>query len=158
MENQVVVKCMVNHAVSISVRSIPFHCEWIGKGAERKISAEVLEQAMYDPGVRYMFETGMLYIEEMAAKQELGLEPEDAEVPVNIIVLSDKQKRDCLINVSYDDFVKIVDKLSLEQINELADYAIDNKLIDLERDEYIKDKCGRDIINTIRLVRQNKEA
>lgn len=158
MENKVNVKCMVNHAVGINVRSIPFRCEWIGKGAERKIDRDILEQIMYDPGVRYMFESGMLYIEEMETKQELGLEPEEAEEPVNIIILTDKQKRNCLINMPYNDFTSVVDKLSIEQLNELVDYAVENKLIDFERDEYIKNKCGRDIINTIRLMRENKEA
>lgn len=158
MENKIVVKCTVNHPVSIMVRSVPFSCEWLGKGAEHKIDIGILEQIMYDPGVRYMFETGMLYIEELDTKQELGLEPEDVDEPVNIIVLDDKQKRDCLIKVSFDDFKKIVDSLSLEQINELAQYAIDNKLLDFDRDEYIKEKCGRDIVNAIRLARANAEA
>ena len=40
-----------------------------------------------------MIDSGMLYIEDMAVKKELGLEPEDAKEPVNIIVLSDKEMR-----------------------------------------------------------------
>lgn len=158
MENKITVKCTVNHTVSINVRSIPFSCEWLGKGAEKKISQEILEQILYDPGVHYMFESGMLYIDELETKQELGLEPEDASKPVNIIVLDDKQKRECLIKKPLEEFKKIVDKLSLEQINELAQYAIDNKLVDLERDDYIKAKCGRDIYASIQLAKKNAEA
>lgn len=151
IDTKVVVTCMVNHPVSINVRSIPFAREWIGNGSSQKIEKDILEQIMYDPGVKFMFDHGMLYIEDMEVKKELGLEPEDAREPMNIIVLDDKQKRDCLIKLSYKKFTELVDKLSLEQVCELARYAIDNKMIDYERDEYIKSKCGKDIISTIRL-------
>lgn len=154
---KIAVKCTVNHSVSIKVRSIPFACEWLGKDSVQKIDKEMLEQIMYDPGVRYMFETGMLYIEEMATKQELGLEPEDSTKPVNIIILDDKQKRNVLLKYSFAEFKKMIDKLSIEQVSELAQYAIDNKLLDPDRDDYIKEKCGRDIINAVRLARANAE-
>lgn len=157
MEEKINVICTVNHKVSVFVPSIPFRREWIGKGAAQKVDSETLEQLMYDPGTRYMFDTGMLYIEEMEAKKELGLEPEDAAEPVNIIILSDKQKRECLIKYSYKQFCETVDKLSREQVIELAHYAITNRLMDFDRDEYIKEKCGIDIISAIRLENQNKE-
>lgn len=155
-DNKVIVKCTVNHMVSVNVPSVPFKREWIGKDATQKIDKEILEQIMYDPGVKYMFDNGLLYIEDMSVKQELGLEPEDAEEPVNIIILTDKQKRNILINVSFDEFKDWVDKLSVDQTIELAQYAIDNKILDIERDEYIKDKCGRDIITAVRLMNQKE--
>lgn len=157
MEGKVSVICTVNHTVSINVPSLMFKCEWLGKGATRPIDKEMLEQIMYDPGVQYMFDTGMLYIEEMETKKELGLEPAEAKEPVNIIVLNDKQKRNVLINYSFTEFKKMVDKLSLEQTNELAQYAIDNKILDWDRDEYIKNKCGRDIMTSVRLAKANEE-
>ena len=153
MDNKKVsVVCTVNHSVSVNVRAIPFARVWLGKGSVQKIEKDMLEQIMYDPGVRYMFDNGILYIEEMDTKKELGLEPEDAKEPTNIIVLTDKQKRDCLIKLPYNKFTEMVDKLSMEQLSELAQYAIDNKMMDYERDKYIMDKCGRDIINAIRLA------
>ena len=112
---------------------------------------------MFDVGVRNMFNDGVLYIEEMDVKKDIGLEPEDASEPVNIIVLNDKQKRDYLINKPYNEFTEMVDKLSLTQLNELVDYAIEKKLVDFERSEYIKSKCGRDIINAVRLNKLNQE-
>ena len=156
--DKVNVKCMVNHHVSIKGPSVNFAREWVGKDSVQKIDKETLEQIMFDVGVRNMFNDGVLYIEEMDVKKEIGLEPEDASAPVNIIVLNDKQKREYLINKPYEEFTAMVDKLSLTQLNELADYAIDKKLIDFDRDEYIKSKCGRDIINTIRLNKLNQEA
>lgn len=156
--DKVDVRCMVNHNVSIKVPAFNFSREWIGRDAVQKIDKDMLEQIMYDQGVRYMFDNGILYIEEMEVKKEIGLEPEDAAKPTNIIVLNDKQKRNCLVNLSFKEFKKIVDKLSIEQLSELAEYAINNKLIDYDRDEYIKEKCGRDIITAIKLNNQSKEA
>lgn len=158
MADFVNVKCTVNHQVGINVREIPFRRDWIGKDSVQKIEKEILEQVMFDPGVKYMFDNGILYIEDMDVKKELGLEPQDAVTPVNIIVLNDKQKRECLIKLSFENFKAKVDQLSRDQVNELAQYAIDNKLIDFERDEYIKQKCGRDIISSIRLMAQDQEA
>ena len=158
MAEMINVRCMVNHQVGIYVREIPFRREWIGKDSVQKIEKDVLEQIMYDPGVKYMFDNGILYIEEMKVKKDLGLEPPEAEEPVNIIVLNDKQKRECLIKLSLENFKAKVDQLSVDQVNELAQYAIDHKLIDFERDEYIKQKCGRDIISSIRLMAQDQEA
>ena len=154
INNKVPVVCTVNHPVSIYVSSIPFKREWMGKGSTQNIDMEILEQIMYDPGVSYMFNSGILYIEELQTKKDLGLEPENATKPTNIIILTDKQKRECLVSMPFDKFKKTVDKLSIDQISELAQYAIDNRLVDIDRDDYIKEKCGRDIYNTIRL---NKE-
>lgn len=156
-QEKISVICTVNHRVSVFVRAMAFSREWVGKGAVQKIDKETLEQLMYDPGTRYMFDKGILYIEDMEPKKELGLEPETATEPVNIIVLNDKQKRDCLIKLSYKQFCETVDKLSHDQQIELARYAIANKLIDFDRDEYIKSKCGIDIITAIRLESQSKE-
>lgn len=155
--NKVEVKCMVNHGVSIRVPALGFYREWLGKDATQKIDKDTLEQLMYDPGVKYMFDNAILYIEDLPTKQEIGLEPEDVTQPTNIIVLNDKQRRECLIKMPFKTFKETVDKLSVDQVVELAQYAIDNKLIDYDRDEYIKSKCGRDIINTIRLNNQQKE-
>lgn len=155
--NKVSVVCTVGHMVSINVPAVPFKREWIGKGAVQKIDMDVLEQVLYDPGAKYIFDNGILYIEDMETKQELGLEPMDVEEPVNIIVLSDKEKRDLLINKPFDEFKATMDKLSVEQAAEVAQYAIDNKLLDLERDEYIKSKCGRDVITAVRLNAMDKE-
>ena len=161
MENnsrKVTVVCTVDHMVSVNVPAISFKREWIGKGAAQKIDIDTLEQILYDPGAKYIFDNGILYIEDLETKQELGLEPIDTEKPVNIIVLSDAEKRDLLTNKSLNEFKKTIDKLSVEQIIEVAQCAIDNKLLDLDRDEYIKSKCGRDIITAVKLNAMNEEA
>lgn len=143
--------------ILVEVREIPFRHEWIAQGASYAVDRDVLEQLMYDRGFKYMIDTGMLYIEDMKEKQDLGLEPEDATEPVNIIVLNDKERRRYMVNLSLKEFKEKVKKLSYEQIVQLADYAVANRLADFDKAEFLKELCGRDIIQAIRLSAQNKE-
>jgi hypothetical protein len=54
---------------------------------------------LWDNGVRVMIDRGILYIPDMKDKIDLGLEPEDATEPENIIVLSDLQINNLLTNI-----------------------------------------------------------
>ena len=158
MSNEkVIVKNMTNSPVYIMSETTSFRREVAPKGGQAPIDRELFEQLMYEPGIKYMIDSGILYIEDLEQKKELGIEPEDATEPVNIIVLTDKQRRQYMVNYSLDKFKDKVDQLSYEQIEELADYAIANRLMDFDKCEYIREKCGRDIITAIRLSNQNKE-
>lgn len=144
-------------SVLVTVREIPFRHEWIAQGASFAVEHELLEQLMYDQGFKYMIDTGMLYIEDLEEKKALGIEPEEAKEPVNVIVLNDKDRRRYMVTLSLKDFKEKVKKLSYEQVMQLADYAVANRLADFEKAEFLKEICGRDIIQAIRLSSQNKE-
>ena len=147
-----------NGSVFVEVREIPFRHDWTVQGAKFAVEHDVLEQLMYDKGFKYMIDTGMLYIEDMEEKKALGIEPEEAEEPVNIIVLTDKERRRYMVNLSLKEFKEKVRKLSYEQVMQLADYAVANRLADFDKVEFLKELCGRDILQAIRLSAQNKEA
>jgi hypothetical protein len=147
-----------NGSVFVEVREIPFRHDWTVQGAKFAVEHDVLEQLMYDKGFKYMIDTGMLYIEDMEEKKALGIEPEEAEEPVNIIVLTDKERRRYMVNLSLEEFKEKVRKLSYEQVMQLADYAVANRLADFDKVEFLKELCGRDILQAIRLSAQNKEA
>jgi hypothetical protein len=145
-------------SVFVEVREIPFRHDWTVQGAKFAVEHDVLEQLMYDKGFKYMIDTGMLYIEDMEEKKALGIEPEEAEEPVNVIVLTDKERRRYMVNLSLEEFKEKVRKLSYEQVTQLADYAVANRLADFDKAEFLKELCGRDILQAIRLSAQNKEA
>lgn len=145
-------------SVFVEVREIPFRHDWTVQGAKFAVEHDVLEQLMYDKGFKYMIDTGMLYIEDMEEKKALGIEPEEAEEPINVIVLTDKERRRYMVNLSLDEFKDKVRKLSYEQVTQLADYAVANRLADFDKAEFLKELCGRDILQAIRLSAQNKEA
>lgn len=158
MENKkVMVKSEVMGRIGINLPDLKLRRTWERKGVIRPIPFEELEQAMYDPGVEYMFKEGMLSIDDMEVKKALGLEPEDAEVPTNIIILSDEQRKRYLTVLPMPEFRAEVNKLSYEQLNSLVDYAIENELANLDKCEFLKEKTQIDIIKAIQLKRDAKE-
>lgn len=144
--------------VSVFEPSIPFRASWPSKGSTRAVEKDVIEQLLYTPGFKYMIDTGMLYIEDLGQKKELGLEPEDATEPVNIIVLSEADKKKYLTMYSLDKFKQEIKKLSREQLVDLADYAIEKEIADFGKSEVIEKACGKNIIKGIQLAKANKEA
>lgn len=144
-------------SISVFVPSVNFRHEWTAKDTSYNIDEEVLEELLYDKGFKYMIDQGMLYIEDLEVKKEIGLEPEDATEPVNIIVLSDKERRRYMVNLSQEEFEEKVSNLSIEQVRLLADYAVNNRLADYDKAKFIKKLCGKDIIQAIKLNEEAKE-
>lgn len=151
MDKKVKVTNLVSRRVNITLPEMRFRRVWETKGAVRTIPFDELEEAMYNPGVEALFRNGVLGIEDMSVKKEFGLEPEDAEEPVNIIVLNDQQRKRYLTVLPLPEFKEKVKELSRDQIQELAKFAIDNELIDFEKDTYIKELIDIDIIGSIQL-------
>lgn len=147
----------VNHQVGVVVPELNFRRDWMGKEQKIAIDENLLKELMFDPGFHNMVMQGILYIEEMDVKKELGIEPLDAEEPVNVIVLTDAEREKYLTVYTLKNFKDKVSKLNQTQLNELADYAISKKIVDVEKCKVIKQLCGRDILQAIRLGEQDKE-
>lgn len=159
MENKKVeIKSLVGGRISINLADPRIKRTWEKKGTKRYINFEDLQQAMYNQGVEYMFTQGILGIEDMDVKIALGLEPEGATEPVNVLVLSDAQKRRYLTVAPLNELKEILTKLSYEQIQELADFAIENELANFDRCDVIKDAIQIDIIQAIKNKRSDTEA
>ena len=148
----------LKNRVTVDVPDIRFSRTWPTAGASVNIDKDTLEELMYDAGFANMIKMGILFIEDMDFKKEIGLEPEDATEPVNLILLNDKEKKYYLTGLSLVGFKDKLKKLSKNQIEELADYAIQNKLVDIEKCKVIKEACGRDVVRAIQLLEADKEA
>lgn len=156
-KQMVTVISTVGHEVGISIPELLLRRDWTSKGQKHKIDKETLEQAMFYPGVAYMFNTGMLYIEDMQDKKDLGLEPEDATEPQNIIVLTDAEKDRYLKNVPLAEFRQKMKTLSREQLKDLVEYAVDKENISFDKAEVLMQLTNLDAIKMIQLKRQNNE-
>jgi hypothetical protein len=73
-----------------------------------------------------MFTSGILYIENLQDKIDLGLEPADTTEPVNIVLLDEKKMENLLKNVPLAVFKKEVSQLTRVQVDSLITYAINN--------------------------------
>lgn len=157
MENKVKITNLISSRVNISIPESNVRLIWERKGAVRIIPFEKLEEIIYNPGVESLFSQGVLGIEDMSVKKKLGLEPEDAEEPVNIITLDDTQRKRYLTVMPLHEFKENVKKLPIDQVRELAHYAIDNEIMNFDKAEIIKKMVGTDIITTIQLNKADQE-
>ena len=142
---------------SVSLPNLSWIREWPRKGAAVMVPFGILEEGMYDTGFGNMLRDGDLYIEDMAVKRELGLEPDEAKEPENIIILTDNKMLYLMKTASLEELRSTLSKVSIEQANNLAQYAIENEYNNLDKAEIIKERTGIDIIKSILLERANKE-
>ena len=157
METKVKVENLISSRVNIVIPELNLRRVWEKKGAVKTIPLEQLEEAMYNPGVEALFRDGTLGIADMEVKKYLGLEPEDAEEPVNIIILNDQQRKRYLTVMPTAEFKEKVRELPIEQVRELAQYAIQNEIANFDKAEIIKQMIGTDIIGTIQLNKADQE-
>ena len=156
MENKVKVVNLISSRVNIDVPDVRLKRVWEQKGAIKTVPFDQLEEAMYSPGVERLFTNGILGIDDMEVKIALGLEPEDAKQPVNIITLTDDQRKRYLTVMPLHEFKEEIKKLPIEQINELAAYAIEHEILDYDKSEIIQKYIDVDIMRAVKLNRDDK--
>lgn len=154
---KITVTSTVNEIVVVSLPDIRFRGNWPQKGSKVKVDEDILQTMMYDEGCRYMLEQGILYIDDMEVKKRIGLEPDDAVEPVNIILLSDDEKRRYLTVLPFVEFKNKVKKLSREQLIDLCDFSVQNRLIDIDKVEFLKNLTNIDILKKIELGNDKDE-
>ena len=157
MDKKVKVVNLISSRVNISVPESNVRLVWERKGAIRTLPFDKLEELMYNPGVEALFSQGVLGIEDMEVKKEIGLEPEDADEPQNIKILTDAEMKRYLTVLPANELQTKIKSLKREQIEALVDFAIENEYSDYSRCEVIKKLTGRDIIRAIQLNHQAKE-
>ena len=161
MENkQVTLTNTVEAVVGIDVPDLHLKRLWERKGAKKKIPFDVLQEAFYDPSVEYLLREGILYIDDLDVKIALGLEDEDAKEPgaqLKIQLLKDEEINRILTVMPMYEFKDKIKTLTKEQVQSVITYAIEHEVSNYEKCEFLKEFAGVDIINTIRLNRQDKE-
>lgn len=161
MENkQVVLTSTIDAFVNIDVPELRLKRLWERKGAKKTIPLDVLREAFYEPSVEYLLRQGILYIDDLDVKIELGLEEESAREPnakLNIQILKDEDINRLLTVVPMYDFKDRLKDYTKEQIQEIVDYAIAHDFTNFDKCEYLKELSGFDIIRTVQLNHQDKE-
>lgn len=157
MNEKVIVTSMVNGIVGITMPNSRIKKIWPKKGTKLPVEKDLLREAIYEPGVEYMFKKGILYMDDMDFKIELGLEPEGAKVPTEVIPVDDKYLNRVLKLMPLSEMKTAINKMSENQKKELLDYAVKQNDIQLDRLGVLKDLTGIDILKVIELDRQREE-
>lgn len=153
MNDKVMVTSMVGGTISAASLE---HRVWNKKGQKLPVSKDVLREAIYEPGIEYMFKKGILYIDDMEMKIELGLEAPGTTTPTEVLPVDDKYLNRVLKLMPISEMKTAIDKMSIVQKQELVDYASKQNDIQLDRLAIVSDKCNVDILKTIELNRQKE--
>lgn len=151
---KILVKNTSIHPINISLPDTKFKRTWT-PGGEFKVPFEVLQEAIYDRGFMVFIERGLLFIDDKAARVELGLEEEDAEPVVKILTKAQLTK---LLKVTpVDEFAVTVREITPEQCKTLIDIALEAKNVDMRKAAILKEITGIDTIKAIELKNLNEE-
>ena len=153
MNDKVMVTSMVGGTISAASLE---HRVWNKKGQKLPVRKDVLREAIYEPGIEYMFKKGILYIDDMEMKIELGLEAPGTTAPTEVLPVDDKYLNRVLKLMPISEMKAAIDKMSIVQKQELVDYASKQNDIQLDRLAIVSDKCNVDILKTIELNRQKE--
>ena len=157
MNEKVIVTSMVNGIVGITMPNSRIKKIWPKKNTKLPIDKDLLREAIYEPGVEYMFKNGILYIDDMDFKIELGLEEEGTKTPTAVIPVDDKYLNRVLKLMPISEMKSAIAKMSENQKKELLDFAVEQNDIQLDRLNIIKDLTGIDLLKVIELKRQKEE-
>ena len=148
-EKMIMVKNMENAIVGVMKPELGFRRKWQKRGQTIGIPMEMMEQLLFDTGFKNLIDTGILYIESLEDKIALGLEPEGAKEPENIIVLNDKQMENYWNNVPISVFKREVSNLLKTQVDILVAYGIEHNYTNVEKCAFLKELTGKDILKAI---------
>ncbi len=157
MNERVIVTSMVNGTVGITMPNSRIKKVWPKKGTKLPVEKDMLREAIYEPGVEYMFKKGILYIEDMDFKIELGLEAEGTKVPTEVIPVDEKYLKRVLKLMPLSEMKAAIGKMSDNQKKELLDFAVEQNDIQLDRLNVLKELTGIDVLKVIELKRQKEE-
>lgn len=159
MNDKIFVTSMANSIVGFSIPERHFTRTWPRKGTRLPIEKELLLEAIYQPGVEYLFRKGILYIDDMDFKIELGLEqPETTTENATILALDDKLAMRIIKFMPVSEARVTIEKLSDVQKQELVDFAAKHSdELDMSHIDIINKLCKTDLLKIISLRKTTEE-
>jgi hypothetical protein len=144
---KVTVKSMVNYSVGLNIPDLRFKRDFTKEGETKSIDFDTLFEGVTSLGVRTLFDEGILYIDNKQDRIDLGLEEEGQ--PERFRILNRGQILKLLKVDPISKLQETLETLPREQINRIAEVAIEEKFTDFEKCNVIKKFCGIDVISSV---------
>lgn len=144
---KVTVKSMVNYSVGLNIPDLRFKRDFTKEGETKTIDFDTLFEGVTSLGVRTLFDEGILYIDNKQDRIDLGLEEEGQ--PERFRILNRGQILKLLKVDHISKLQETLETLPREQINRIAEVAIEEKFTDFEKCNVIKKFCGIDVISSV---------
>ena len=156
MENMITVTSASDFTLVINVPEISLHKTWRKRGAKYPIEHKTLVQAFYDPAVENLFRSGMLTTNDVDFLKEVGLMEEDGSTEV--LVLTDTLLNRLIKVMPIVEVKKELTKLSKNQLEELADYAVEHYTdLQMDRVDLFSKITGKNLMKAIEHHRKAQE-
>ena len=157
-DDKIKVISAIDHRCGIDNADLHISRRWPGRGSVVTFTKEQIEELMFDPSFRNMVDDGMLYIDDMEVKKEVGVEPEDATTPT-IILMDEKQLERFWKNMPMTQFKLETEKLTKSQLTSLARYAMSHGDDgSIEKANYLTKISGFQILKGIENSKTETEA
>lgn len=148
-EKRVKIASRVKGIVSLSDPNIPIAREWTKKGQIATIPMDIMQDLIYEEGVKELFNQGVLEVIEKEDRIELGLEDEEQTIQF----LTENQMLAALVG-TVPELKKAMDSMPKAQLEELVELAIQKEITDMGKVDAIKQKTGKDVIKLVQYNRQ----
>jgi len=122
------------------------------QGSFIMIEIEELEESIYQPGVRELFEAGCLKIEDEAVLELLGLIEISSKVMLDL-----GQCKELLASRKNSEILKALKEGTTETRNNLVTAAQEIKFMDTVVNKWFIQYCGVDVIQTITLLGEDEK-
>lgn len=111
------------------------------------VTFEELEEGLYEPGIRKLFENGFLTIENKQDRIDLGLAmvDEKEEIVEDAAAPTHTQIKAALKSNKYADLYLLMKDAPSGTLSLVVDYALELEITDTQKLQLIKDKTGSDI-------------
>lgn len=111
------------------------------------VTFDELEEGLYEPGIRKLFEVGFLTIEKKEDRIALGLAIVDEKEAVieDVVAPTHEAIKAALKNDKYTDFYLLMKDAPSGTLSLVVDYAIELEITDTQKLKLIKEKTGSDI-------------
>ena len=157
MNDKIMVESMVKGTVSINVPHLRISKTWPRKGAKLPLDAEFLKEAIYDPGIEYLFKKGILFIHDMDSKIELGLEEEGTVTPTLIPLMDEKYMLRLLTVMPLAEMKMELKKMNEVQNNELIEFDSGRNEVNIDRLTAIDEAFGTDMLGVVKFRHQKED-
>lgn len=149
---KVTVKSMVNYQVGLNIPDLRFKRTFSKEGETKSIDFDTLYEGVTMLGIKTLFDEGILYIENQKDRIDLGLEEEGQGEKFKI--LNHGQIIKLLKLDPIEKLKETLESLPKEQVNRIAEVAIEEKFTDFDKCNLIKKYCGIDIISSVQMLNE----
>lgn len=157
MADMVKIRSTTDRTISLFDPTIPVRKTFAKRGAVATVERDKLVQLYFNSSLENALRNGTLVIDDKTFLYEVGYIT-DVEEKVETYELTPTLMKRCIGVMPLAELVVEIKKMSMDQIRELADYAVLNSAeLKMDRIDVLSKASGKNILKAIELRRADQE-